>query len=378
MRKLTILGVLAMVLVLLVSASVHAGELKFKEVKAYVDGKKDSGVSETGGIADNIAPESKLKFQVTVENTFTEAEKIEIQGVSVEVTIDGIDDDDDLDDESDDFDLDALDDKKVTFSFDVPLEVDTGSYNVKLTAKGRAVNTTSGSSTFDVSANTSFKVEVEKDKHDIWVYRKVLTPSSVSCGRAAELDVGLINQGEEDEDDVYLEVSNEALGLKQKVGPFELTEGANDDDVKMSKKFKVTTVKELAPGVYPLTMHVTYDKDSKSKTEAVDLTVTACEEKKEEPKAEAKKEEPKKEVIEVKTDAQATAAAATQVVQQPTAPALTSAASVKTAPPVTLSSSAKKAPGFLESYGTGLVVLLYVVVVVVAIALFGMLFRRRD
>src|SRR3989338_1838481 len=140
MRKLTILSVLAMVLVLLVSASVHAGELKFKEVKAYVDGKKDSGVSETCGIADNVAPESKLKFQVTVENTFTEAEKIEIQGVSVEVVIDGIDDDDDLDDESDDFDLDALDDKKVTFNFDVPLEVDATTYNVKLTAKGRVVN----------------------------------------------------------------------------------------------------------------------------------------------------------------------------------------------------------------------------------------------
>ncbi|MBI2136288.1 hypothetical protein HYU06_04400, partial [Candidatus Woesearchaeota archaeon] len=70
MRKLTILSVLAMVLVLLVAASVNAGELKFKEVKAYVDGKKDSGVSTTGGIADNVAPESKLKFQVTVENTF--------------------------------------------------------------------------------------------------------------------------------------------------------------------------------------------------------------------------------------------------------------------------------------------------------------------
>lgn len=371
MRKLTVFGVLALVLVLLVSATAQAGQLKFKEVKAYVDGKKDSGVSTTGGIADNVAPESKLKFQVTVENTFTEAEKVEIQGVSVEVTVDGIDDDDDLEDESNDFDLDPLDDKKVTFNFDVPLEVDTGTYNVKLVAKGRAVN---GSNTFDVSANTSFKVEVEKDKHDIWVYRKALTPNTLSCGRAAELDVGLINQGEEDEDDVYLEVSNEALGLKQKVGPFELTEGANDDDVKTSKKFKVLTTKELAPGTYPLTMHVTFDKDSKSKAETVDLTVTACEEKKEEPKAEAKKEEPKKEVVEVKTDAQATVAAVTQ----PAAPALTSAASVKTAPPVTLSSSAKKAPGFLEQYGTGLVVLLYVVVVVVAIALFGMLFRRRD
>ncbi|MBI2135680.1 hypothetical protein HYU06_01255 [Candidatus Woesearchaeota archaeon] len=375
MRKLTILSVLALVLVLLVAPSIQAGTLKFKEVKAYIDGKKDSGVSETGGIADNVAPESKLKFQITTENTFTAAENIDIEGVSVEVIINDIDDDDNLDDESDDFDLDAGDDKKVTFNFDVPLEVDTGTYTVKLTAKGRAIN---GSTSFDVSANTSFKIEVEKDKHDIWLYRKALTPSTLSCGRSAELDVSLINQGEEDEDDIYLEVSNEALGLKQKVGPLELSEGANDEDIKTSKKFKVTTSKDLVPGIYPLSLYLSYDKDSRSKSETVDLTVTVCEEKKEEPKVEAKKEEPKKEVVEVKTDAQATAAAATV---QPSAPVITSATTAQTTakavPPVTLS-SAKKQPSFVENYGTGLVVLLYVVVIVVAVALFGVLFRRRD
>ncbi len=372
MRKLTIFGVLALVLVLLISATAHAGELKFKEVKAYVDNKKDSGVTNTGGTADNVAPLSKLKFQVLLENTFTAAENIDMEGVSVEAVIVGIDDGEDLEDDLDDKDIDAADDQKYVFNFEVPLEVDDKMYNVKLTAKGRAVN---GSNSFDVNASTSFKIEVEKERHDIWIYRNVLTPSTVNCGRAAELDVGLINQGREEEEDIYLEVSNEALGLMQKVGPLELAEGANDDDIKTSKKFKVTTTKELVPGIYPITLKASYDKDSKFKSNSVDLTVTACEEKKEEPKAEAKKEEPKKEVVEVKTDAQATAAAATV---QPAAPAVTSAASVKTAPPVTLSSSAKKAPGFLESYGTGLVVLLYVVVVVVAIALFGMLFRRRD
>lgn len=375
MRKLTILSVLALILVLLVAPSIQAGTLKFKEVKAYIDGKKDSGVSEIGGIADNVAPESKLKFQVTTENTFTVAENIDIEGVSVEVIVNDIDDDDNLDDESDDFDLDAGDDKKVTFNFEVPLEVDTGTYTVKLTAKGRAIN---GSTSFDVSANTSFKIEVEKDKHDIWLYRKVLTPSILSCGRSAELDVGLINQGEEDEEDIYLEVSNEALGLKQKVGPLELSEGANDEDIKTSKKFKITTSKDIVPGIYPLSLYLSYDKDSRSKSESVDLTVTVCEEKKEEPKVEAKKEEPKKEVVEVKTDAQATAAAATV---QPPAPLITSAATTptpaKAVPPVTLSSAAKKQPSFVENYGTGMVVLLYVVVIIVAVALFGVLFRRR-
>lgn len=372
MRKLTILSILALVLVLLVAPSIQAGSLNFKEVKVYVDGKKKS--VGAGGTVSNAKPESPIKFQITMENTFTSAENVEIEDIIVEAVVKGIKDDDDEELESKEFNLNPASDRKVSFGFDVPLEVDDSTYVVKLTAEGTSVN---GSTRTKVFANMTFGLEVEKKKHEMRFYKKLLNPTTLSCGKSAELTVGVTNTGKENEDDVFLEVSNEALGLKQKVGPLELDSGSSNDDVKATKQFKVLTTKELAPGTYPLSLKASFNKEADSKSDSVDLTVTACEEKKvEEKKVEEKKAEEKKEVVEVKTQVTPAALPTT-----PAAPALTSATTAQTpaksVPPVSLSSS-KKEPSFLENYGTGLVVLLYVVVVVVAVALFGLLFRRRD
>jgi hypothetical protein len=364
MKKIALISTLTFLVVLMLASSVHA-ELRFKDLTGYVDGKKDSGASETGGTIDNVEPESKIKFKVEMENTFSDRE---INGVTIEATLKDIDDGEDLDDESDDFDLDPGDDKRVTFEFDIPLEVEDGSYTLELYAEGNdnTVNRTKHNATLKIT------VEVEKEKHKLHYYLTRLTPESVSCGRPTELEVGVINLGREDEDDVRLEVSNSDLELQEQTAVFELDEGANDDDVKTVKRFKITTSEKLAVGTYPIQLKTSYNKDSKLLSDSVDLIVTACEAKVE-PVAEEKKED-----VEVNQNAELLQQLANLQAQlDAQKDANQEAVPAKAQPPVTLKTE-KKEEGFLASYGAVVVVGLYLLVIAAAGALLMIVFKKKE
>ena len=103
-------------------------KLEVKDIKVYVDGKKESGADEDGGKID-VVPGSELELKIELENLYTDDEDVEINDITIEGTLEDIDDGGDIYDEADDFDLNADRDKKISLKFDIPLEVEDGDYD---------------------------------------------------------------------------------------------------------------------------------------------------------------------------------------------------------------------------------------------------------
>ena len=60
-------------------------KLKVKDIKAYVDGKKQSGVDEDGGKID-ATPGSKLELKIELENAYSDDEGIDVEDITVDGT----------------------------------------------------------------------------------------------------------------------------------------------------------------------------------------------------------------------------------------------------------------------------------------------------
>ena len=178
-------------------------KLDVKDIKAYVDGKKDSGADEDGGKID-VVPGSELELKIKLENLYTDNEDIEINDITIEGTLEGIDDGDDIDDKSDDFDLNPEKGKEVNLEFDIPLEVDDDSYDLIITIEGENENG------FPYSKEIEFEVEVDKEKHDIIFNKLDFLSSNAQCGSSASLKVKAVNVGVNDEA-VKLAILNEEL-----------------------------------------------------------------------------------------------------------------------------------------------------------------------
>ena len=73
-----------------------------------------------------VGPESEIRFNFNIENTFTDDEGIDISDITITVIILEIDDGDDLEEESDEFDLDAGENNDIDVYFDIHMSVIQG------------------------------------------------------------------------------------------------------------------------------------------------------------------------------------------------------------------------------------------------------------
>lgn len=279
--KIKALQYLLMTLVLLVvfaGAASAQSKLLITDVEVEVDGEDDSiDVSQDGDrVSEEAKPGSKVEIKVEVENNFTDTDDLDIEDIEIRVTIEGIDDGDDLDEEADEFDLRAERDDSETLEFDIPIEVGEGDYDVLIEVEGEDENGT------EHTAELTFILEVEKERHEIRFTRLSLSPEQVQCSRNTQFSVNLINTGQEDEEDIELRITNTQLGIDE-TDTFDLDEGEFDDDMKYSRSFSFTVDEDVAAGTYPIEARVTYDDGGETETERVSLLVQECEEEEEEP-----------------------------------------------------------------------------------------------
>ncbi len=257
-----------MLFVALVPIALAESELKISKLKAYVDGDKDSGTLDA-------KPESEIEIKFDIENIFDKSTDITIEDIEVTAYIEGIDDGEDLDaeDEPDVDDLDAGDDDSLELVFNIPLEVDDDKFELIINVVGDAVN---GTERTRLTAEESFTVNIDKEKHDVVIRRAELYNTNIKCGRSTQLDVSLINLGTSDEDDVVLTVNNEDLELTKK-DTFNLDNDPFDSDSKYSNSYQINAPKEAETGIYPINVKVSYDNGGKTAEKNVELTVE-CEE----------------------------------------------------------------------------------------------------
>lgn len=285
-NKLGVLLISIVVFALIMNVAYAAGsKLFFSDVDVKVGGKTSKNLEDGETIDDEAKPGDTVEVRVETRNNFTSEEDLKIEDISVEVTIEEIDDGDDLDEESSDFDLRPGDDKKVSLKFQVPIEVDEDTFDVTIHAEGEDENGTTH------EADMRLRLEVNKESHQLKITRLALSPAEISCKRNnVQLAATAINIGNDDEQDVLIQVLNSDLGIDLKETVAELTAEPNEEESKFSKTFSFNAPPDAEAGSYPITFSAIYDDGRKKAEETATLTVNDCvTTKPETPKPEEKK-----------------------------------------------------------------------------------------
>ncbi len=267
---------LFIIFVFVLNTAYGAGsKLIFSDVDVKVGGKTSKNVVDGERIDEEAKPGDNIEFKIEVKNNFTRDEDLEIEDITVEATIEEIEDNDDFEEESSDFDLDADRDKRVTLRFQVPLEVEEDTFDVVITAEGEDKNGT------DHKATMRLKLEVDKENHLLKITKKSIVPEKVDCNRNnVQIVTTLINIGNEDEEDVIFYLINQNLGLNIRDAIGELKAEPNEKESIFSKIYPFNVPNEVKEGSYPITLKAVYDKERKKVEESIILTVTDCPEKK--------------------------------------------------------------------------------------------------
>ncbi len=216
-------------------------KLKIKDIKVYVDGKKESGADEAGGKID-VIPGSKLDLKIEIENLYTKKEDIGIEEISVQGTLEGIDDGRDIDGSANDFDLSAGKNKEITLEFSIPLKVEDGDYDLIVEIEGE------NERGFPYSKIIEFEVDVEKEKHDVAFKELGFSSSNIQCGNAAKLNVNVVNLGTSGED-VKLIITNRDLGIDI-MESFKLSRDPFEKGNSFRKSYIVDLPQNTLPGKY--------------------------------------------------------------------------------------------------------------------------------
>lgn len=354
-KKVAVL-LLSLVILILALNIVHAAgsKLIFSDVDVKVGGKTSKNLNDGETIDDEAEPGDTIEFRIEVKNNFTDAEDLEIEDITVEVTIEEIDDGDDLEEESQEFDLKADSDKRITLKFQVPIEVEEDTFNVLIHAEGEDENGT------DHEADMDLELEVEKESHLLRITRASLSPAEVSCNRRnVQASTTILNIGNEDEEDISMQVLNSELGVDLKQDIDELTAEPNEDESKFSNVYTFNVPSDADAGSYPIVFRALYDDGRKKAEETATLTVSDCATSANKVAAESNAKEEGEDVTVITP----TTGRTTASVVQPTVPAGTT---------VTQESFLKS-----NAFVTGIIIA-EVVAVIVGIVLVVSLFRRRG
>lgn len=246
--------------------------LEFSDVDVKVGSKTSKNLRDRDTINEEAEPGDNVEFRIEIKNNFTSVENLEIEDITVDATIEGIDDGDDLDEEiSSDFNLRAGRDKRVTLKFQVPLEVEEDEFDVIIRAEGDDENST------NQEIEMRLKLEVEKESHLLKITKISLRPSEVSCNRKnVQLSTTVINIGNEDEEDVTLQVSNTDLEINIEENVGELTAEPNEDESRISKVYRFNAPEDAEAGSYPITFIALYDDNRRKAEETAELTISDC------------------------------------------------------------------------------------------------------
>ena len=257
---------------ILVSSIVFAAgnRLVIKDIDAKVGSKTDKDLKDGDSISRDAEPRDSLEIKVKVENNFTSSENLDIEDITVTVTIEGIDDGDDLEEESSEFDLKQGKTKTVTLNFKVPLKVEEDSFSIVIEAEGTDENGT------DQSDTATIDLEVDKDDDQIIFSSSSLAPSSVKCARTISLSAELLNIGSDDQDKVVYEAKNSDLGIDIRQTNIEMSEDIDEDDNEFRRTDTIQVPKTVASGSYPIVLTAYYDTDKRADSKTLILAVEDC------------------------------------------------------------------------------------------------------
>ncbi|MBI2654209.1 hypothetical protein HYX02_05370 [Candidatus Woesearchaeota archaeon] len=227
--------------------------------KAFVNGKRKSGIDEKGGTIE-AKPGSAIKLEVEVSNKYSENDKTEIEDIIVEGVLDLSSD---VRDESSEFNLDANDERQVTLNFKLPENEPEGEYNLEINVEGKDKNDNK------YETDVDFDVDVEKESHKVTFNDLSLMPSVLDCNANPLLTVELANSGDNDESGI-LTIKNNDFGIDVSA-PFSI---AKDSVFKKSYKLSIDNAQS---GTYPLEISAVYNNGQKTEKNSANVVVKCSE-----------------------------------------------------------------------------------------------------
>ena len=362
MKKLIFGIIFLMIAIPMVYA--EGGQLLIDKLDVKVGDRWSRNVDDGETISREAAPGDTVEFKIKFKNNYTDAEDLRIEDVVATITIEGIDDGEDIDEESNEFDIREDDDKTVTVKFEIDIEVEEDTYDVIIEAEGEDENGTDQSITWTVS------LEIEKESHELRLYRKTLSPTEIKCGGIVSLSLGIMNTGSEDEEDIELVISNSDLEYNNLIAIDELEAEPYEDESKYLKTFRIEVPKDIETGIYPLDFKVTYDEGDEILEDNVDLTVSECEVE-EEPECVEDSDCEEDEICEDSVCEEEVVV----VVTQPTTPT----GAVVTQPTITEPTTVTEEKSFFETgWFIGLLIGAEIIVIIIAVLLVMTLVKRKP
>jgi len=237
--------------------------LQIKDIDAFVDGDKKSGIDETGGEIKDVLPGSTVKLKIELKNIGLEEFDNEIEDILITGTLEDIKDGKDIDDSSKEFELDAGDDKKVNLEFKIPEYAEEDTYDLLLEVEGEDKNN------FQYSSEVELELSVEREKHKLQIEN--FETRDVCLGSTTTIVINIRNIGSSDKDGV-LEITNDKLLLSAK-RVFEL-EG---DYSLYTEEIPFFVPKKVKAGKYPLSLNIDYGGDTLG--DITHLNVLNCDKK---------------------------------------------------------------------------------------------------
>ncbi len=271
---------------MLASQAVAGQGLEITEIRASVDyddsyiynvENRDRITSDTVAISNKskinveILPGSNLTLTVRLENTFN-GESPTIRNAVARVFLKDIDDGSDLEEESQSFDIDPGNDVLADINFRIPLDVESGTYEVELEAEGEGKNDTTFETELDL------QLEVRKLSHDIRITKTQLSPSIVACDRKSRITAEIFNAGRNAENEIAIEIRNPNLGINSAEKDISLLSSpdSNDNEKTYVKTLNFEVPSFFKPGAYPFTVNIYWKNFILFDQRKIDLIVNDC------------------------------------------------------------------------------------------------------
>ncbi len=233
--------------------------LSFRTLKYRVNDGSRKSLDESDTI--DVNPDDKISFYVVIKN---ENDDYDFEdGLTLNLNCDDLDVDEDYD-----YDDDLNHNKRtdeIEFEISIPYDEDEDSYSCVLSVKGKDEN----HATHELLRN--FDINLDKESHKIKIDSFKVDSLNVLQGGYITLSLDMVNIGSHDEDEVYVMVSNDALNIHSKFGPYELDEAEDT-----TKTITVNIPSDVDPGNYEFTLITFYRTSHVSDTETFTVHVESA------------------------------------------------------------------------------------------------------
>lgn len=248
--------------------------LNVRDLDFYVDGK-DQDVDQNGGDTAELKPGATVEVRAKVENLFSSSSGNDLNDVTMNILIEGIDDGDDIEENTGGTRIRADKYETLSLKFDVPLKVDEDTFTTTITIEGEDDNGATHTVTIDMDA------EIKKESHDVRITTFTVNPETVTCQKTFQLDTEITNMGTHDEDEVVYTIKSNALGIDLHNGELgdylELSSDYSADDNSLSKTYTLSLPENVKPGTYVIEMRVYRNRNDLEELKTTILTVNKCE-----------------------------------------------------------------------------------------------------